>query len=281
VPRRLGQHFLRDPAILDRIVAALDPAPDDVVLEIGPGEGTLTRRLLGRVGTVVAIEKDRRLAAVLQDDIAGEAGSGTRGSLVVRCGDALEVDWTALVQASAVTAARGPAPFKVIGNIPYYITSPLIEKALSPPLPTVIVFLVQREVADRLAAEPGSKAYGALTVGVRIAARVERLFAVRAGAFRPAPKVDSAVVRLVPLERSLVAGERRTAFRRFTVQLFAQRRKQLVRALRDVTGADRAATLALLARVGIPPAARAESVAPAGLVALFDSLTEVERTDTL
>jgi 16S rRNA (adenine1518-N6/adenine1519-N6)-dimethyltransferase len=285
VSRRLGQHFLRDPAILDRIVDALDPAPDDLVLEIGPGEGSLTERLLMRVGAVLAIEKDRRLAEQLGAESRGaegrgETGYGTWGDLVVRCADALEIDWMALAR-DAFPASRLSLPPKLIGNIPYYITSPLIEKALAPPCPRVIVFLVQREVADRVSAEPGSKAFGALTVGVQTAARAERLFSVKAGAFRPPPKVESAVVRLTPLEQPLVAPARRAAFRAFTTQLFAQRRKQLVRSLRAVAGIDRDAALALLERLGIPPAARPETVAPRDLVALFNSLTEFPRADRL
>jgi 16S rRNA (adenine1518-N6/adenine1519-N6)-dimethyltransferase len=232
------------------------------------------------VGGVVAIEKDQRLATALEAPGKREAGDGTRGSLVVHCADALEVDWTALARAS-FPASRFPLPIKLIGNIPYYITSPLIEKALTPPIPRVIVFLVQREVADRLVAEPGSKAFGALTVGVRTVAHAERLLTVRAGAFRPAPKVDSAVVRLTPLEHPLVLPNRRAEFRRFTTQLFAQRRKQLVRSLRAVAGLDRDSALARLERLGIPPAARPEAVTPAALVTLFDSLTEAPRSHNL
>lgn len=140
---------------------------------------------------------------------------------------------------------------------------------------------MQREVADRLVAEPGSKAFGALTVGVRTVAHAERLLTVRAGAFRPAPKVDSAVVRLTPLEHPLVLPNRRAEFRRFTTQLFAQRRKQLVRSLRAVAGMDRDSALARLERLGIPPAARPEAVTPAALVTLFDSLTEAPRSHNL
>ncbi len=278
--RRLGQHFLRDPAILDRIVAALDPASDDAVIEIGPGEGSLTARLLPRVGAVVAIEKDRRLATALAAAGRGETGNGKRAPLVVHCVDALKADWHALLR-DAFPVSQFPLPPKVIGNIPYYITSPLIDKALTLPGARVIVFLVQREVADRVVAEPGTKAFGALSVGVQTAARAERLFTVKAGSFLPPPKVESAVLRLTPLERPLVAPARRPAFRRFTTQLFAQRRKQLVRSLRAVAGIDRDAALALLEGLGIPPAARPETVAPGDLVTLFSSLTAIQRADTL
>ncbi|MBI4419738.1 MAG: ribosomal RNA small subunit methyltransferase A [Gemmatimonadetes bacterium] len=268
--RRLGQHFLADPAILDRIVDALDPRPDNVVIEIGAGEGSLTRRLAPRVGRVIAIEKDGTLADELR-----ERGKGTRYKLLpdsvkVVVGDALQIDWHQLVTESTGPCSLFPFPaFKVVGNIPYYITSPLIEKALTPPLPSVVVFLLQREVADRLAARPGSRAYGALSVGVQVTARVERLFVVRAGAFRPAPQVDSAVVRLTPLERPLVAPEEHQPFRRFLAALFGQRRKQIGRSLRSVAGWSKEGVARLAQGLGLDPAARPEALAPEQLVAIF------------
>jgi 16S rRNA (adenine1518-N6/adenine1519-N6)-dimethyltransferase len=257
VGRRLGQHFLFDPTILDRIADALDPQPDDVVLEIGAGRGTLTRRLGPRVSRVIAIETDPALADLLD----GDAGSDHR--LTVVRGDALTLDWHRLVREA------GASRFKIVGNIPYYITSPLIERALWPPPPDVVVFLVQREVADRLAATPGSKVFGALTVGVQVTATVERLFRVPAGAFRPPPRVDSAVVRLVPLQRPLVEPERHAAFRAFVRSLFARRRKQLANTLRSVSGLERAGAEALLADLGIPAAARPEVLPVAAIVTLF------------
>src|SRR5437016_5691080 len=195
----LGQHFLRDPKLLTQIVDALEPAPGDVVLEIGAGRGSLTEQLLARGLRVVAMEKDRRLAAQLG---TRNAERGTELLTIVH-GDALQLDWHALIDTgSAVPRSDFRVPrFKSVGNIPYAITSPLIDKALTPPLPERIVFLVQREVAGRLAARPGSRAYGALRVGVQATCRVERLFGVRAGAFHPAPQVASALVRLRSEER--------------------------------------------------------------------------------
>ena len=187
--RPLSQHFLADPNILGRIVDALEPAPADVVIEIGAGKGSLTEQLIPRVGHVIAIEKDRRLAAQLRE-------KRETGNVVVVEGDALRLDWHQLVR-EAFPASPVPFPgFNVVGNIPYAITSPLIEKALTPPLPERIVFLVQAEVADRAAAPPGSRAYGALSVGLQASCRVEKLFTVKPGAFDPPPKVDSALLRL-------------------------------------------------------------------------------------
>ncbi len=187
---------MHDPAILDRIVDALDPSFNDQVVEIGPGKGTLTGRLAARVGSVVAIERDKWLVAKLQ----ATAPENCR----IVLGDALEIDWHAYLPHPAEEAS-----YKVVGNIPYSITTPLIDKALAEPLPSVITFLVQKEVGERLEAAPGSKTYGALSVGVQSVASVERLLAVRPGSFRPPPKVDSVVVRLKPLADPLtVSGER-------------------------------------------------------------------------
>ncbi|MDH3497728.1 MAG: 16S rRNA (adenine(1518)-N(6)/adenine(1519)-N(6))-dimethyltransferase RsmA [Gemmatimonadota bacterium] len=262
--RRLGQHFLRDPRILDRIVDALDPLADDVVLEIGPGDGSLTRRLAPRVARVVAIERDRELVGQLTGAGHGERSAPLPGNVSVVGADALEIDWTG--------AEPLPAPgtsFKLVGNIPYYITSPLIAKALSPPLPAVVVFLVQKEVAERVVATPGGREYGALTVGVQAVARAERVFAIKAGAFQPPPKVDSALLRLTPLAEPLVSPTEFPALRRFLAALFGQRRKQLGRSLRHVVSLSAADAAALCGRLEIPPSVRPEQVAPDRLVALF------------
>ena len=294
--RRLGQHFLADPAILDRIVDALDPQSDDIVIEVGPGKGSLTRRLVTRVGTVLAIERDAELAAALS---AGGRGKGERGTVqdihVVQ-GDALELDWhselnklsnqeSQIVNRQSQTSVP-PSPFtvspepwtpegawKVVGNIPYYITSPLIDKALTPPRPQVIVFLIQREVADRLVAPPGGKTYGALTVGVQAAAQVERLFIVRPGSFNPPPKVDSAVVRITPRADPLVPDAEVAGFRQFTTALFSQRRKQLKRVLRSVAKVGAGEVEAKLAELDLDPMARPENLEPEAIVRLYRSLS--------
>ena len=268
--RRLGQHFLNDPAILDRIVAALDPTPQDTVIEIGPGKGSLTRRLAPRVGRVVAIEKDAKLASDLGEGGRGKGEGYLPGNVKVFSADALEADWARLASEQTLPSSPFPLPrFKVVGNIPYNITSPLIEKALQPPAPIVVVMLVQKEVADRLVSAPGSREYGGLTVGVQAVAAVERLFVVRAGAFAPPPKVDSAVVRLVPLAHPLVSERERAGFRTFVTGLFGKRRKQLIRSLRDFAGLTREDTAAVLHRLEIPETDRVEVLSPARLVALF------------
>ena len=233
--RPLGQHFLNDPKILGRIVDALEPVVGETVLEIGPGRGSLTRALVDRGLKVIAIERDRRLADTLI------------GATVIQ-GDALKVAW--------------PRVPKVVGNIPYYITSPLLEKALTPPIPERVVFLVQAEVADRIVAKPSGKTYGALSVGVQAVARVEKLFGVAPGAFRPPPKVRSAVIRLTPLREPLVRPEEVAPFRVFVTACFSKRRKQLKNAVPGLESAE-------LEALGLDPVTRPERLSPADFVRLF------------
>lgn len=244
--RRLGQHFLSDRGILGRIVDALDPVPGETALEIGPGKGTLTDILLERGLSVIAMEKDRVLAEQLR----------SRQNLAVIEGDALRLDWHSELPRTG---------FKVVGNIPYYITSPLIDKALTPPLPERIVFLVQAEVADRLAAKPGSKTYGALSVGVQAVCRVEKLFTVAPGAFQPPPKVRSAVVRLTPLARPLVTPEEIAPLRVFVTACFSKRRKQLKNAVPGMSEAQ-------LRELGFDPTIRPERLPPEAFVRLLRQL---------
>jgi 16S rRNA (adenine1518-N6/adenine1519-N6)-dimethyltransferase len=242
---------------LRRIVDALAPVATDVVLEIGPGQGSLTAQLGPRVARVIAIERDRRLAAQLR------APGGISGpNVAIVEGDALRLDWHDLV-------ATSDGRFKVIGNIPYRITSPLIAKALTPPFPERVVFLVQAEVADRVAAPPGSPAYGALSIGVQALCGVERLFTVRAGAFHPPPTVRSALLRLTPLAEPLVTPGEVAAFRAFVARCFSRRRKQLRNVVMAATGRPAGAVVAGLAVLGLDPAARPETLAPAAFVRLL------------
>jgi 16S rRNA (adenine1518-N6/adenine1519-N6)-dimethyltransferase len=256
--RWLGQHFLSDPRILARIADALTPAANDTVLEIGPGPGGLTAALAARVGQIVAIEKDRDLAAALR---------GRFANLTVVEGDALALDWHTLLPGSGPTS-------KIAGNIPYNITSPLIDKALKPPRPAVVVFLVQKEVAERVTAAAGTPNYGALTVGVQAVAKAERLFTVPAGAFAPCPKVDSALLRLTPLDAPLLAERDRDAFRRLVVGLFGFRRKQLLRGLRELTGEDTAKMAALLQAAALDDRVRPEVLTPDDFVRLYRALVD-------
>lgn len=249
--KRLGQHFLHDPGILRRIADGLELAPSETVLEIGPGPGGLTAELVTRASRVVAIEKDRDLVPALRRRFP---------QVTVVEGDALALDWHALV---------GPVPFRVAGNIPYNITSPLLERALLPPRPRAIVYLVQKEVAERLDSAPGNATYGALSIGIQSVARTERLFTVPAGAFRPRPRVDSAVIRLTPLATPLVPDQDGLPFRQFVVGLFSFRRKQLARGLRELTGASPSKVSSWLSAAEVAEATRPEMLDPATFVRLF------------
>jgi 16S rRNA (adenine1518-N6/adenine1519-N6)-dimethyltransferase len=253
--RRLSQHFLTDPRLLARIADALAASREDTVLEVGPGPGGLTAALLARAGRVVAIEKDQDLVPVLR--------ARCPEATIVHA-DALESDWRALA---------GPR-FLVAGNIPYNITSPLIDKALQPPRPARIVYLVQLEVAERVTAAPGTREYGALSVGVQAVARAERLFTVPAGAFHPRPKVDSAVLRLVPLDDPAIEDRESAAFRRLVVGLFGFRRKQLVRGLRELTGWPTTQVQRVLEVVGIQAKLRPEVLSPELFTRLMRALVD-------
>jgi 16S rRNA (adenine1518-N6/adenine1519-N6)-dimethyltransferase len=269
VGRPFGQHFLADRAILDAIVDALRPAPSDVVLEVGAGTGTLTRRLAPRVARVIAVEKDRRLAAELLQSVGGrEPDSALPDNVAVVAGDALDLDWHVLLAGRPRPGEAAPAR-KIVGNIPYYLTSPLIDKALTPPLPAVVVYLVQREVAERLVATPGTRAFGALTAGVAAVARTERLRTVPPGAFRPAPRVSSALVRFTPLSAPMVDPLALPDYRAFLAALFGQRRKQLGRSVRNLFGVNHARADELLRGAGISPDRRPEMLTPQELVKLF------------
>jgi 16S rRNA (adenine1518-N6/adenine1519-N6)-dimethyltransferase len=206
--QRLGQHFLFDSSILGRIADAACVDAGCTVIEIGPGPGGLTERLLTRCERLIAIELDPALAAGLRERF----GSNSKFHLIES--DVLKTD----------LAQWGPVA--VAGNIPYYITSPIVEKALSlGPLLRRAVFLVQKEVADRIAAQPGSRDYGYLSVTVQARSSARVLFNVKPGSFRPPPKVDSAVIQLDPLARPVC--EDIDGFLQFASACFRQKRKTL------------------------------------------------------
>lgn len=217
--RSLGQNFLTDPNIQRKIVAAVDAGPWDEVVEIGPGRGALTSHLEGSVRRLVLVELDDDLAARLEDEYRG------RKDVTVIHGDVLDV-----------TLARhleDPSDVRVVGNIPYNITTPILFRLLERPRPREIVLMVQEEVADRIVAAPGTSAYGALAVGIQTVARAERLFRVGRQAFRPAPRVDSAVIRVRPIRPEPLTAAEEARLRTLVRASFQWRRKQLGKILRD------------------------------------------------
>jgi 16S rRNA (adenine1518-N6/adenine1519-N6)-dimethyltransferase len=207
VPQRLGQHFLNSEPILERIALAVCPIPADLVIEIGPGRGALTEKLLHHAQRVVAIEIDRSLIEALQARFSGHP------RLDIVHADVLDVD----------LARWGRVP--VAGNLPYYITSPILEKALRAGSPRS-VFLIQKEVAERLTAKPGTREYGYLTARTALFGDTRRLFDVKPGAFRPPPKVDSSVILIEPHSRDFGIADR-DAFLVFLTHCFRQKRKTL------------------------------------------------------
>lgn len=263
--KRLGQHFLADQSALDGIVDALDPTVHDTVVEIGPGRGALTELLLPRVGKLVAVELDRALAALLQERYAGDP----RVLIVER--DILK---------TPLGEIAGPS-YLLIGNVPYYITTPILFHMLAGVLPLRAVFLVQREVAARAMAPAGSKVYGALSVNLQVLTSVERMFDIPPGAFRPPPKVDSTVILLRPHQQPLIARPEQRAFQQFVQSLFGQRRKQLGTILRSLAPSIPAEGQPSVAEVAcrsldIDPKDRPERLTPAQFVTLFRAIREGE-----
>ena len=228
--KRFGQHFLHDARVLRRIADAIAPRAADVVVEIGPGEGALTRLLLETVEQLHVIEVDRDLAARLAREFPPER-------LRVLCADALEVDFRAFA-----------APLRVVGNLPYNISTPLLfHLARFADRVRDMHFMLQREVVDRMLAAPSTAAYGRLSVSLQARFRMQKLFNVASGAFRPPPKVDSAVVRLEPLAAPLQIDEE------LLRRAFSARRKTLKNAL---PGVDFVAA-------GIDPGLRPENLSAA------------------
>ncbi len=240
--KRFGQHFLHDPAVIDRIVRAVAPRPDDHVVEIGPGRGALTQRLLDAgPARLDAIEIDRDLAQILRERFAD------RASFVLHEADALEVDFTQIA---------GGKRLRVVGNLPYNISTPLLFHLLDAAAVIEDMHLMlQREVVQRLAAKPGSGDYGRLTVMLAPRVRVEKLFDVGPGAFQPPPQVWSAVVRLIV--RAQPEFEPSPSYATVVAAAFAHRRKTLRNALRGILTPEQ------IAACGVDPTARPETLPPA------------------
>ena len=251
--KRFGQHFLHDQNILRRIVEAVSPRAGDTLVEIGPGEGALTFPLLKAAGRLTAIELDRDLIEPLRERAAGI------GELVIIHRDVLSVDFSELA---------GGGRLRLVGNLPYNISTPILFHVLDhAPAIEDMHFMLQKEVVERMAAGPGSKTYGRLSVMLQLRCSVEPLFGVPPGAFRPPPKVDSAVVRLVPFAAANLPDTGFAMIERVVRAAFGQRRKTLGNALSTVADAGQ------IAAAGIDPRARAEQLAPADFVALARHLS--------
>ncbi|HEU0154071.1 MAG TPA: 16S rRNA (adenine(1518)-N(6)/adenine(1519)-N(6))-dimethyltransferase RsmA [Arenimonas sp.] len=247
--KNLGQHFLADRSYIDRIVMAVNPKAGDRLVEIGPGQGAITFPLLRKHGELTVIEFDRDLITPLM-----EASEGV-GRLTIIHKDVLQVDFSRL--------AGDEGPLRLVGNLPYNISSPILFHALEHAgAVRDMHFMLQKEVVDRMAADPGSKVYGRLSVMLQAYCTVTSLFDVPPGAFRPPPKVDSSVVRLVPKAAADIGIADPALFERVVRDAFGQRRKTLRNALSQVcSGAD-------IEAAGLRPDARAEQLAVADFVQL-------------
>jgi 16S rRNA (adenine1518-N6/adenine1519-N6)-dimethyltransferase len=244
VRKRFGQHFLHDPAVIRRIVDAVAPARGEHLVELGPGRGALTWQLLERAGDLDVIEIDRDLAHAL------EADARAAGRLRVRLENMLETDFARL--------ADGGPKLRIVGNLPYNISTPVLFHLLTQHGAIADMhFMLQKEVVDRMAAAPGGKQYGRLTIMLAAFAEVEALFDVGPGAFRPSPKVWSAVVRLRPSAAPRFAIGSHAALRSLTTTAFSHRRKTLRNALKGMLEA------ADIERCGIDPQQRPETLSPA------------------
>lgn len=234
--KSLGQHFLRNPAAADKIVAALQPAADELILEIGPGEGVLTERLIQLGNRIHAVEIDRDLAAHLRRRFPRER-------LTVIEGDARAI-------------SLPEEPFVAVGNLPYNVGTPILRRVIAHPSCRRAVFMVQREVARRLVAKPGDPDYGYLTLATELDARSSILLHLAPGSFTPPPKVWSSVV---VLERSPAAiGCSRPLLADLLSHAFRMRRKKLLNNLEGFEGASRAAVIAAIDAAGLPANVRAE-----------------------
>ena len=253
--KRFGQNFLVSPGVIRKIVDAVAPRTGDTVVEIGPGLGALTEPLLERLDYLHVVEIDRDLIERLRARFPPER-------LTIHAGDALQFDFGAL---------KRDGPLKIVGNLPYNISSPLLfHLAGYADRVSEMHFMLQKEVVDRMVAAPGSGDYGRLSVMLQYRFFMERLFVVPPGSFNPPPKVDSAIVRMIPLDFQKV-GAGGTArdpdlFARLVAAAFSQRRKMLRNTLKEFGGEE------LLEAQGIAPTARAENLAVADYVRLANAL---------
>ena len=245
--KRFGQHFLADAEVVERLLRAIDPRPGERLVEIGPGQGALTYPLLERAGQLAAIELDRDLLPLLR------AGASQRGTLELYNADVLEFDFASL----------GAAPLRIVGNLPYNISTPLLFHLLeSLPLIGDMHFMLQKEVARRLVAAPGSGEYGRLSVMLQQRCECHYLFEVAPRSFRPPPKVDSAVVRLEPLAGPRFDAGDPARFAQIVQAAFGQRRKTIGNSLKAWLARER------IAACGIDPRLRAENLSVADFARL-------------
>ena len=263
--KALGQNFLINPSVCPRMAEAAIPGPEYGVIEVGPGIGVLTVELAKRAQKVIAIELDERLYPILDETLADYPNAH------VVPGDILKVDLHKLIAEEFTDEDGNTMPLVICANLPYYITSPVIMKLLSEDLPIEnLTVMVQKEAADRLCADVGTRAAGAVTVAIRYYAEAEQLFFVSKGSFLPAPKVDSEVIRLTL--RKDVAGlspEDADRFFKMVQAGFSQRRKTIMNSFSAALGMNKADLGGLLDSLDIPRTARIEQLTMDQLLAVY------------
>lgn len=263
--KALGQNFLINPSVCPRMAEAAIPGPEYGVIEVGPGIGVLTVELAKRAQKVIAIELDERLYPILDETLADYPNAH------VVPGDILKVDLHKLIAEEFTDEDGNTMPLVICANLPYYITSPVIMKLLSEDLPVEnLTVMVQKEAADRLCADVGTRAAGAVTVAIQYYAEAEQLFFVSKGSFLPAPKVDSEVIRLT-LRKDVTGLSPEDADRFFKmVQAgFSQRRKTIMNSFSAALGMNKADLGGLLDSVDIPRTARIEQLTMDQLLAVY------------
>jgi 16S rRNA (adenine1518-N6/adenine1519-N6)-dimethyltransferase len=259
--KSLGQHFLQDPRAIQRIVKSLNLTSDDVVLEIGCGQGALTGHILGKVRDYIGVEIDKALYERLL------TRGGPHAHFVNQ--DILKLKLEPLGQRFLPDEGR----FKIVGNLPYYISSPIIQYlAHYSSLLQLAVIMVQAEVADRLTASPSTKSYGVLTLLAQYHFRIRELFIISPGAFRPVPQVFSKVLALVPIEVKPLQTDQEAGFFQFVKQAFSQRRKTFLNSMKGLSYCGRQPLGDLLQSLGYPTDIRAEAVRLEDFVSLYHSL---------
>ena len=253
--KSLGQNFLTDKNIIDKIMEATEIGPEDLVIEIGPGLGVLTAEAAEKGGKVIAIELDSRLIPILKENLADY------DSVELIQGDILKTDLHALIEDNLLIKGGPRAGVKILGNLPYYITTPILMKLLEDNIPCdSITIMMQKEVADRLLAPAGTKGCGAISAAVQYRCRVTKVTQVSKNVFIPPPKVDSAVLRLDLLKEKAVKVEDENLFFECIKNGFGQRRKTLGNSLSGTAGYGKEEMEGFLKKAAIDPGRRAETL---------------------
>lgn len=266
--KSLGQNFIRDMSVIERIVDGAGIEPDDMVIEIGPGLGVLTSALASRAAFVTAVEIDGRLIPVLEEMLKDY------GNVRVINRDILKTDIGQLVEESR-SEGLFSGKVHIVGNLPYYITTPIIMKLLEDNVPAdSITVMMQKEVADRIRSAPGSRTYGAISAAVQYYCRVSKITDVPKEAFVPRPKVESTVLRLEPLKDEKPQVKDENMYLRCVKAGFAQRRKTLLNSLSSAGGIDKETVKMRLEAAGIDPGRRAETLTVEEFARMADSFSD-------